>query len=715
MTRSKKHRILTASCILAVSLFAASSQTDSSGANSLARDLALIKKRVLAPYRNDAVNTRTVTQLLTTLSSQGSWPDIDYKNKRRSSWLTRRHLSQVSTLVKAYAQKDSALYGDAKLKKAIDRSLDFWLRNDFRNPNWWHNVIGVPQTLAPILLLLDKELSDLQKQKGIEILKRSKLGMTGQNLIWVAGITVMRGVLQNDPDVIHKAFERIKKEIRCSRGEGIQHDFSFHQHGPCLYNHGYGAGFAVDCPRLAAIVSGTQFAFPQEKIDLLASYILDGSQWLARGETEDYGADGREIARRGQTARYLQSAAHHLLQLPTGRDHELKELAGRIKGTSRTHLEGNRHFWCSDIMVHHRQHYYTSARMYSDRLVNTDMPCNGEAMKNHYIADGCNYLLRTGREYNDIFPVWDWEKIPGTTVESKGAFSGSPRRKGESSFAGGVSDGRYGAAAFILKRKELSAHKSWFFFDDAYLCLGSGITSATGNPVFTTVNQCRLEGDVQVFRTSTKDTLTRGAHRFTDLAAAWHDRVGYIFLNKIPAAIKNTAHEGSWKTINTAYPATTITHDIFTLWIDHGASPRAARYAYLVAPGIGQQEVAGRLRRPGLQILENSTDLQAVYHHKLGLLQAAFYSKGSVRLPSGLTITSHQDCLFMLERKGASLAAAASDPRQRKESITITLEGRYRGKGCSIPSRTNTTEIRFTLPRGGMTGRTVLKELTPLP
>ena len=56
--------------------------------------------------------------------------------------------------------------------------------------------------------------------------------------------------------------------------------------------------------------------------------------------------------------------------------------------------------------------------------------------------------MQHGNEYRDLMPVWDWQRIPGTTVELAPA---PPRRaptQGETAFAGGVSDGSVGIAAF---------------------------------------------------------------------------------------------------------------------------------------------------------------------------------------------------------------------------------------------------------------------------
>ena len=68
-------------------------------------------------------------------------------------------------------------------------------------------------------------------------------------------------------------------------------------------------------------------------------------------------------------------------------------------------------------MTHSRPGYFMSTRMYSTRNYNTDGYINGEGKRSHHIADGCTFIFRDGEEYFNIFGVWDWYRIPGTTVE----------------------------------------------------------------------------------------------------------------------------------------------------------------------------------------------------------------------------------------------------------------------------------------------------------
>ncbi len=680
-------------------------------------DLNTVRQRILEPLLAP-VPAEAVGRLMETLQADGRWPDIDYQDPNRSGWKTVRHLSNVATLARAYQSPRSKLHGDPALRAAVLSSLAYWLSHDFQNSNWWWNQIGVPRTLLPTLLLLEKDLSAEQRGRALTILRRAKIGMTGQNLVWVTEITAVRGILENDAELVAAAYRRIADEIQVSTGEGMQADFSFHQHGPCLYNHGYGAAFAGDCSEIATQVAGTQFALPPEKIALISSLILDGSQWMTRGSVTDFGGEGREITRRGQTAHYLNTAARNMLQLPTGREAEFRDLAVRASGQPAPPLAGNRHFWRSDLMVHHRPGYYAAVRMFSSRTANTDMPCNGEGLKSHHIADGCHVLLRTGREFEDIFPVWDWQKIPGTTVEQRAELTDSPRRMGKTSFVGGVSNGEYGLAAFEFQRDGLSACKSWFFFADEYACLGAGITCDSDAPVATTLNQCHLAGDVLIGKDGQVQKLDSKTHAF-DCARLgepcynpdwlWHDEVGYVLLEPASVRLHNGPQQGSWWEINHEYSRDTVTRDVFMAWIDHGTRPQNATYSYLVVPGIAADALAMHAGPSPVKILRNTPGLQAVWHDELRTAGLAFYEPGEVEIRQGWTVAVDAPCLVLLKESPQQLLISVSNPRNEQAMLHLDVSRSLAGDGVEVFAEPERCRITFELPSGMEAGKSVTR------
>ena len=658
-----------------------------------ADDLDTIRARVTAPYLAPP-NAKSVTNWIESMQQDGTWTDIEYDNKGRSAWAVPAHLSRVTCLARAYCTPKSTLHDDPEVLAAALKGLDAWLRLDPQNPNWWWNQIGAPKSLLPIMLLLDDELSEAQREGGLKFLRRAQISMTGQNLVWVTEITAGRGLLENDADLVAKAYSRIADEIRVGTSEGIQPDFSFHQHGPCLYSHGYGASFIVDCARIAVRVDGTTMAFPNEKIELLSHLILDGTQWMIRGTGTDFGAEGREIARKGQSTRHLVAAANYMLELDTGREDEFRALAARAAGeTNAQPLVGNRHFWRADFMTHHRPDYYASARMHSKRLANTDGPANSEGLLSHHLADGCFVLMQTGHEYRDIFGVWDWQKIPGTTVRQKSNLKGSPRRMGTTDFVGGVSDGTYGLAACDFQRDGLTAKKSWCFFDDEIVCLGAGINAPSGEPIVTTLNQCRLKGNVTVSKNGTGKALEPGNHTLKAPKWLWHDSAAYLLLEPANVYLQHGPRSGTWHASNRRYPDRDESHELFTAWIDHGETPKNESYAYVVVPGVDHDEIPGYVTTTPVRVLANNEKLQAVAHDRLGLVAAAFFRPGNIEISTGCELQVDQPCLLLLREKTEHLLITLANPKNTAIDVQVRLirpkQGLARQTVISLPDGWN--------------------------
>jgi chondroitin AC lyase len=307
--------------------------------------------------------------------------------------------------------------------------------------------------------------------------------------------------------------------------------------------------------------------------------------------------------------------------------------------------------------------------------------------------------MQSGREYHDIFPLWDWQKIPGATIEQKPDLTGDICRKGTRPFAGGVSDGMYGAAAFDFERDGLTARKSWFFFDSEFVCLGSGIGCSSGNPVVTTVNQCFLKGDVSIPVNGQLRTLDHGSHKLDRVRFVYHDGIAYIFPGNQSVWLENDTRTGSWLDISTQYtPKDVVTDSVFTLTIDHGIKPDNATYAYIVAPGLSVGSAARYAQSPPVEILSNTPALQAVRHRDLSITGAAFYQPG--RLAFGKTVVEvDKPCLLLLRESGNLTTVTASNPMNTETTVLVSMS--LAGK--------KPEQIRFDLPGGMKGGKSVTK------
>ena len=582
---------------------------------------------------------------------------------------------------------------------------------NYRNPNWWWNEIGVPTTLAETCLLLAPEFQSpeqlAQADRNLDSKRWNQL--TGQNLVWMTKIRILRGCLLNNEEVVRSGFERLWQEIFIAPigQEGVQADGSFHQHGNVLYTGGYGQGFATDLAHLAACAEDTPFAIPEARRNILSSYVLDGQQWMVRGRVWDYGVVGREITRPGKDARGLVPGLRELARLSWPRRQEFQAFLTRLEGRPEAlPLSGNRHFWRSDFHVHSRPGFLTSVRMHSTRVDNTDSYTNGEGKRNHHIADGVTFLFRTGEEYRDIFPCWDWRKLPGITcAQSDQPFDPAKvRQHGGTSFVGGVSDGISGCAAMDFQRNGLAARKAWFFFDDAFLGLGAGISHAGEEEVTTSLNQCLLQGSVRV--SSQENALPQtGARNLDEVRWVWHNEVAYAFPEPQTVVLANEARTGNWKDIGVVNRREN--KDIFGLWISHGHKPKNSDYAYAIAPGLAPDAVERWVTTKMPRILVNTPDLQAVKSE--GLWQAVFWKPGEVD-DGVLRFAVDQPCLITLHRDKDLLRVSASNPENKP--LTVNLRISLKLQGDEVRTEGGLSKVVIDLPSDLRAGSSLVKSFS---
>jgi len=656
--------------------------------------------------------------LLARLQPDGHWDDIDYRDQSlMGEWRSAAHLDRLGCLAAAsHLANDAA--GEVLAVGAL-RALDYWLEHDFTNPNWWWNQIGVPKRVGEALALLRERLTPTQLAAGVQIMTRNDWSHhTGQNLVWGVAIQLVRGCLAGARTEVDTAAERLAREIRIARNgqEGIQPDFSFHQHEAVLYSGGYGLNFACDCASLAAWLQGTTWALSPKLVTRLSAYLLEGQQWMVRGRTFDYSAVGREITRRGKSAIGLAEACADMEIVDADRRVELAAFRRRLQGQASPAdlLTGNRHFWKSDFMTHQRLGYYASVRMFSNRLDSTDWVCGGEGKKSHYLADGATLLYRNGDEYRDIFPAWDWRRVPGTTVEYPDAHPAveSVRTRGTRAFVGGVSDGRYGMAAMDFQRDTLTARKACFFFDREFVCLGAGITCASKLPVRTSVEQCHACGKVSIAAgdSAALKHLKDGVQSVPSPRWVNHAGVGYLFLDPTPIFVGIAEQHGDWAEIGTGIDGWASVK-VFNLWIEHGRGVTDAHNAYAVLPEVSETEMAAYSENPPVQILANTPSLQAVWHAELRQVQAAFYQPGTLSIHDRIEITVEQPCLLLLAESEEELKLTLANPENRSLTVNVRISLPLRGGGCHMWAD-GSTRITMRLPGGGHAGQSVSRRLT---
>eukprot|EP01006_Ploeotia_vitrea_P065934 TRINITY_DN94052_c0_g1_i1.p1 TRINITY_DN94052_c0_g1~~TRINITY_DN94052_c0_g1_i1.p1 ORF type:complete len:773 (+),score=23.15 TRINITY_DN94052_c0_g1_i1:44-2362(+) len=612
------------------------------------------------------------------LAPDGTWADIDYGDKGRSWWKTALHMQRCWLICIAYESPASRWYKNSTVLEATQRSFWWWLRTDPINPNWWWNDIGIPSLVGKRLLLLPTNETQLKVARVI--LERSGSSwMTGCNRVWRALAQVMYGVAENNSSRVVTAVGEWRSTVvkAKSRDAGIQPDWSFHQHGPLLYSGwGYGAIFSTNVLVLLNITNGLpqQYTLQKKQLELFTSFVLIGQQLATRGPLFDFSACGRLMTYFTNTTRFGVNLGHYhyfaafvpfenafpsfappfvtalgvnfanLLDTVPAFKPFSQRLHGKLPPAS-----VHRHFWTSDYSVHHRPTFTSTVHMYSDNTINTEC-VNSENKQGKFLANGALTVRTHGLEYADIFPVWDWWRIPGTTAElvpswplscctdrhsTCGDCDRCIQNVTHSAFVGGVSDGQYGCSVLEFDShapSTLRIQKTYFYFDDCVVAMGTGLERVKpSSMVITSIDQRNLNGDVlfwensEEYKLHEKSTTTFHAGN----ASIWHDGVATFVLSENSTLnISNQDQTGSWGAI-TQGGYTPITKPVFSATLHH-IPPYTGGYLYLMAPSSMNDVLPLKQRLlSNLEFVRQDRQAQVVWRKQPDLLQAIIWADGT--------------------------------------------------------------------------------------
>ena len=695
----------------------------------VADDVDRVGDRLAGELLSETVAANSeIANLLSTLGGDGRWPDIDYAETGQN-WDPINHLDRMLKLARAFNQSGHGYEGAASVEQAYLRALDGWVADLPTASNWFKTEIGGPYLLVQGMLLMEASLSPIQvtyASTATGAAGSNAIGgshnvpgtskLTGQNLVWYFGIRIFRGCVENNAALVAEGFAKIQGEVSLSNLEGIRQDRSFMQHGRLLSTGSYGSTFGRDVANFITVSDATRFAFSTAQVDVFSSYILEHFQWLIQHRHWNFGAVGRAISRTTDETllvldRSLEICAD-MIEANVARAGEFADFRDRLSSDSPTFLDGNRHYWIADLMSHQRPDFYSSVRMQSTRTVPTES-LNGENRRGFHLGNGVFIYGTTGDEYVDIFPVWDWRRLPG--VSSRQSSSSLPsagfKDYGKTDFVGGVSDGVLGVAAYDQDRDQVVAKKSWFFFEGGIVALGAGVEDAGGLPVYTSVNQSLWRTDVSL---PGGLVAARGQRELTEPTWVHHDGIGYVFPDTgSRLTLKADGQSGSWREIDNNASSATVTKDVFSLWFDHGTD--TGDYEYIVVPAKTAAEMAEYAANLSLRTLVNSTVLQAVTDTESLATGATFFRAGVLSIEPGLAIRVDGPCIVLIRRTSdAELEIHVSSPLSSVDAISLEVSLELRGSGAGWDATSRVSTVDIALPTGPDRGRTVSATYTVL-
>jgi len=619
------------------------------------------------------------------LSVSGQWSDIDYNDKEPGKWKVRDHLQRVHDMALLWTNPKSSKYRDPKLWHIFNLTLNHWLEKRYQNPNWWHNEIGVPQLMRDIIILVNTELSQTERHNALQVLKQYVIRnrSTGANLVWSADLAFHYGALTNNPVLMASSRLMIVNEIKITTDDGIQPDFSFHQHGARLQMYQYGKALFWESARLAWQLKGTKYAFPFDKVDLLIAFVLNGWQWMARGIHTVPGTIDRSVTRKDElNSAELRPLLPYLIQLSPGRKKQLQ--ATWSHQDDKGALQGFRYYPYSDFSAYHNKNFSVFVKTLSSRTLTTES-INNENLKGGLLNSGDTYYLNNGNEYFNLMPVWNWTALPGTTIFNNAA------RIAKNTFSGSVSDGDSGLTAMNYQiedstgTKQLHARKFWGFHKGIAVHLVAEVARHGDIGLATTVlNQSRLQGEVLL-----KDDVkiqVGSSQLFNNALWLYHNHLAYVFLQPSVVALKKGAVTGSWKQIDGAASGKTVKDDVFFAQLVH--ENRETAFGYAVSYFKDAASLKQYNWKKDFNVLHNSSACQAV-QFKNRLILAAFYSPQTLQINPDQVLEVDRPCLIQLKDRKLYI----SDPEHKGGFIQVKYNQIL--YSVNVPANGTTTYINI--------------------
>ena len=658
------------------------------------------------------------------IQEDGAFGDVDYKATSSAAngtaWSPYLALDRLQAITVAYHKEGNALYHDEEVINKLNKAIVYWGKMNPSSSNWWENQIGVQLRFSRIALFMEsivsKDAMDIMLNKLLE--KTPVKYGTGQNNLWFDQNYVYYAIITENgtKHTNSTGFKKLDlKELvddylsYClvvqtddNTAEAVQVDNSFYMHGRQFYSNGYGMSMFRDMSFWIYMLRETSYAFEQDVIDLMADYMIDGTSWTIRGDIMElylgYRPYDYDVGYDNYAAEYI-DPLKRMIESDPDRTDEYQAILDNIQGKNTANgKNGNYYMWRSGYASHMRDGYGVNIKMDSNQIIGGEWRGSWSG----YDKDGGQLIYRTssaastitvdGDEYTNVYPTYDWAHCPGTTTAARIVqdYANAGRFTNGTEHTIGVSNGKYGNTAYDMNKKGTQVKKGYFFFDDEFVALGSGINSTEGVNIHTTLNQCEAE-DVNVGGQSVAEGTKEQIYNTNWL---YNGKVGYVFLENTDVVVSNSVQTNNpslWdEAKKNETPAT------FTAYLDHGLKPSNDSYAYIVVPNTTAGAVSQYAGNTPVTVIANNEKVQAVRHDGLKQTQINFYQAGSLEYKDGYIITVDQPCSIIIDE--------SEDTRKISVAVNDTAANQTVNVNLNYDNQeTQTTFVSGALPYAGQT------------
>ena len=687
-----------------------------------------IKQRVLEltvwpKPENVSDLVQRVLNFSATLNATCYWPDINYTSGVANNFPAEIHMFRISNMLRAYTVNGSSLKGDPKILAQVHCALGIWFEYDWRNPNWWFNQIGIPLEAGMQLLMLGNnatptELANLQNITFRACWWIPNPFYVGANLLWMIQIQIYRSLATRNTTGLEQAFSRMWEDVSManSSNEGVQYDWAYHFHTRQLMSGSYGMIWVNNALLFTQCSANTRYQPNDQVATLLANYLTKGDAWMIMTNVWSWDVYGRFGTDPGQTFQHGFETDWIRSLAQVVKDADLK--IGLTNFADRLDLKpgtpqplGNRDYFASNYQVHRRPNWSAAIKIQTGRMYPSECLL-GQNLKHEHTGQGVLNIYRQG--YNDYiggFAVLDWQAINGITVEhdipllicvGSSYYYHNSRR-----FVGSVSDGQYGMAVMDTLSNNLTAQRSWHFYDDAIIALATNLSvNVSATPWTTLASRVIPIGQVSIgFFNGTVITLNDGNYTFPSNVQWAHiseQNLGYVL--PLPQLYDSFGVQLGNKTGNYADVCSenvTSTARFVTIYINHGRGPFTDRdYNYMILPNVTLESMPTLVKKYDEEgvftcLLLNGSSMS---HGTAwpSLKRAAFVTwenRSTTFLCKtrtfSLNFTVAYSGLYLFSETENDFTITASNPMRIKGHLNVTVDRQGSGDGCVSKSDEN--------------------------
>lgn len=335
-----------------------------------------------------------------------------------------------------------------------------------------------------------------------------------------------------------------------------------------------------------------------------------------------------------------------------------------------------------------------------------------------------------GRDNFHPAPGYHFSRAPGVTaaeVADESQLKSPGQQRGSSDIVGGVST-KQGNGVFMVPfdsmdnpnvykntpAKDFRFKKTYFYFDDKIVCLGSNIGYGGQEKVTTGLFQEKMtENDAVV--------LGNGQKLGTETYQKIYDS------DEQPWLTDNIQKGGYYLFPGQTYTLSRgeqtflgETGDFVSAYINHveGISDDMGKYAYIIVPSPTEEKMAAlansmKSEKPAFEIIRQDEKVHVVKNNNLDMTGYAFFDQDTVLDEGWIQKVSSPSTIMTKEFEGESgLSLAIADPNLRidkepgneygwsqPQTISIVLKGKWRIKGatgCEAYDTTDTANIVVT-------------------